>query len=113
MDLVEIKDHPEDQILGDPLTGIRTGSQLENLMSHVCFTSKFEHQCIDEAFSNDDWINAMQEELNQFTCNEVCNLVPRHEDKNVIGTKWIFENRVYEHGNIVKNKARLVVQGYS
>lgn len=55
----------------------------------------------------------MQEELNQFTCNEVCNLVPRHEDKNVIGSKWIFKNKVHEHGNIVRNKAGLVVQGYS
>lgn len=42
LDLVEIEDHPKDQILGDPLTGVKTWSQLENLMSHLCFTSKFE-----------------------------------------------------------------------
>lgn len=109
LDLVEFEDHPKNKILGDPLTGVKTWSQLENLMSHLCFTSKFEPQCIDEAFSDDDWINAMQEELNQFTYNEVCNLVPGHEDKNVIGSKWIFINKVHEHGNIVRNKAGLVV----
>ena len=40
-------------------------------------------------------------------------LVPRLKDKPVIGTKWIFKNKQDENGFIVKNKARLVVQGYS
>lgn len=42
--LIEVKDHPKDQILGDPLIGVKTRNQLENLMSHLCFTSKFEPQ---------------------------------------------------------------------
>ena len=32
---------------------------------------------------------------------------------NVIGTKWIFKNKQDAHGNIIRNKARLVAQGYS
>jgi hypothetical protein len=32
---------------------------------------------------------------------------------NVIGTKWIFKNKQDENGLIVRNKARLVAQGYS
>ena len=40
-------------------------------------------------------------------------LVPRPKDKHVISTKWIFKNKQYENGFIVRNKARLVVQGYS
>ena len=31
---------------------------------------------------------------------------------NVIGTKWIFKNKLEENGIIVRNKARLVAQGY-
>ncbi|RDD63978.1 hypothetical protein DU478_22630, partial [Thalassococcus profundi] len=55
----------------------------------------------------------MQEELNQFVRNDVWYLVPRPKDKNVIGTKWIFKNKSDEHGNIIRNKARLVPQGYT
>jgi hypothetical protein len=39
--------------------------------------------------------------------------VKRPSDHNVIGTKWVFENKQDENGIIVRNKARLVVQGYS
>jgi hypothetical protein len=31
----------------------------------------------------------------------------------VIGTKWIFKNKLNENGEIIKNKARLVCKGYS
>ena len=34
-------------------------------------------------------------------------------DHNVIGTKWIFKNKQDAQGIIVRNKARLVAQGYS
>ncbi|KAK1646045.1 hypothetical protein QYE76_063850 [Lolium multiflorum] len=33
--------------------------------------------------------------------------------RNVIGTKWIFKNKQDEFGNVVRNKARLVAQGFS
>jgi hypothetical protein len=54
----------------------------------------------------------MQEELNNFKCNEVWSLVEKTK-KNVIGTKWVFRNKQDEHGVINRNKARLVAKGYS
>ena len=36
-----------------------------------------------------------------------------NECRNVIGTKWIFKNKKDEHGMVIRNKARLVAQGYS
>jgi hypothetical protein len=38
-------------------------------------------------------------------------IAPR--DVNVIGTKWVFKNNNGEDGEIVRNKARLVAQGFS
>ena len=32
---------------------------------------------------------------------------------NIIGTKWVFKNKLDEHGLITRNKARLVVKGYN
>jgi hypothetical protein len=54
----------------------------------------------------------MQEELNNFTRNEVWHLVPR-PNQNVVGTKWVFHNKQDEHGVVKRNKARLVAKGYS
>ncbi|KAK6143263.1 hypothetical protein DH2020_023611 [Rehmannia glutinosa] len=54
----------------------------------------------------------MQEELNQFDRNDVWELVPCPPSQIIIGTKWVFRNKLDEQGNIVRNKARLVAQGY-
>ena len=56
---------------------------------------------------------AMQEELNNFTRNEVWVLEAPPKDKNTIGTKWVFRNKQDEHGVVVRNKARLVAKGFS
>jgi len=55
----------------------------------------------------------MHDELHQFTRNDVWTLVPRPADYNIIGTKWIFKNKSYEHGTVVRNKTRFVAQGYT
>ncbi|KAK1628713.1 hypothetical protein QYE76_003028 [Lolium multiflorum] len=56
----------------------------------------------------------MQEELNNFNRNDVWTLMKRpNHCRNVIGTKWIFKNKQDESGTVIRNKARLVAQGYS
>ncbi|GKC14969.1 retrovirus-related pol polyprotein from transposon TNT 1-94, partial [Tanacetum coccineum] len=66
-----------------------------------------------EAMEEKGWIIAMQEELNQFKRNKVWTLVPKPHDKTIIGTKWIWKNKMDENGVVIKNKARLVAQGYN
>jgi hypothetical protein len=55
----------------------------------------------------------MQEELNNFTRNDIWVLEPPPKNKNIIGTKWVFCNKEDGHGLVVRNKARLVVKGFS
>jgi hypothetical protein len=55
----------------------------------------------------------MHEELENFERNHVWTLVDPLRDVNVIGTKWVFKNKWGEDGEIVRNKARLIAQGYS
>jgi len=40
-------------------------------------------------------------------------LVPKPKDRTIIGTKWVFRNKLDEQGTVTRNKARLVVQGYN
>ena len=66
-----------------------------------------------EVLEENNWINAILGELNQFARNEVWTLVPRSEKMNVIGTKSVFKKKLDEQGVIVRNKARLVTKGYN
>jgi hypothetical protein len=76
------------------------------------FVSSIEPHKVEEALQDSDWVVAMQEELNNFTRNEVWHLVPR-PNQNVVGTKWVFCNKQDEHGVVTRNKARLVAKGCS
>jgi hypothetical protein len=73
--------------------------------------SSIEPYRIEDALRDPDWMVAMQEELNNFTRNEVWHLV-LHSNQNVVGTKWVFHNKQDEHGVVTRNKARLVAKGY-
>lgn len=55
----------------------------------------------------------MEEKMSQIEKNKTWELVPRPKDKNIIGTKWVFKNKMNEDGQVIRNKARLVCKGYS
>jgi hypothetical protein len=55
----------------------------------------------------------MHEELENFERNQVWALVEPSRDVNIIGTKWVFKSKQGDDGEVVRNKARLVAQGFS
>jgi hypothetical protein len=55
----------------------------------------------------------MHEELNNFTRNQVWTLEKPPQDARIIGTKWVFRNKQDDQDVIVRNKARLVANGFS
>ena len=83
------------------------------LRSELCLLNKVEPRIVSEALQDNDWYNAMKEEIEQIEKNKTWTLVPRPVDKNVIGTKWVFRNKLDENGEITRNKARLVWKGYA
>ncbi|CAN0862774.1 Retrovirus-related Pol polyprotein from transposon RE1 [Linum grandiflorum] len=54
----------------------------------------------------------MTDEMVQFARLHVWDLVPRPDDRIIIGTKWVFRNKTNDKGDIIRNKARMVAQGY-
>jgi hypothetical protein len=75
--------------------------------------SIFERNNFEEANTDEHLIKAMEEELDQIEKNEAWELVPRPKNKNVIGTKWVFRNKLNEKGWVTRNEERLVCKGYA
>ena len=63
--------YPTEQILGDLSQGVRTRFSLTNICNHLAFLSQIEPKRFQDVKNDEFWINAMQEELNQFERNEV------------------------------------------
>jgi hypothetical protein len=80
------RDHPVNSILGDIHKGVTTRSRVAHFCEHYSFVSSIEPYRVEDALRDSDWVLAMQEELNNFTRNEVWHLVPR-PNQNVVGTK--------------------------
>jgi hypothetical protein len=72
-----------------------------------------EPKNFNEASKDVNWLESMNEELDQIEKNDTWELVPRPTNKNVIESKWVYKNKMNEQGNIVRNKARLVCKGYA
>ncbi|GKB18220.1 putative ribonuclease H-like domain-containing protein, partial [Tanacetum coccineum] len=130
------KDHPKGQILGDPKSAVQTRGKIQKassaqqaLVSYIykqnrtnhkdhqncllaCFLSQEEPKTISQALADESWVEAMQEELLQFKLQKVWILVELPYGKKAIGTKWVFRNKRDERSIVVKNKARLVAQGF-
>lgn len=75
--------------------------------------TKMEPKKYDDASKSEKWIKAMEEELQQIEKNKTWKLVPRLTDKNVIGTTWLYKNKMIEDGKGIRNKARLACKGYA
>ena len=92
--------HAPDQIIGDKLERTMTRSNLKD----TCLHDGFEPRSVKVALENESWIEAMNEEIKQIEKNKTWTLVPRPKDKNVIGTKWVFKNKLNEDGEVSRNK---------
>ncbi|GKE93236.1 putative ribonuclease H-like domain-containing protein, partial [Tanacetum coccineum] len=98
------KDHSLDHVIGD----VQSDVQTRRMINEQGFIS-----AVIQAFKNPSWIEAMQEELLQFKKQQVWTLVDLPYDKRAIGTKWVYINKKDERGILIRNKARLIAQGYT
>jgi hypothetical protein len=80
---------------------------------NTLFVALFEPRDVGHALFDSSWVNVIHQVLENFERNQVWTLVDPPRDVNVIGIKWIFKNKQGEDGEVVRNKAHLVAQGYS
>ncbi|GJU88957.1 retrovirus-related pol polyprotein from transposon TNT 1-94 [Tanacetum coccineum] len=108
------KDHPLENIIGELERPVSTRLLHEQALFcyYDVFLTSVEPKNYKDALTQACWIEAMQEELHEFECLEVWELVPRPDKVMVITLKWIYNIKLDEIGGILKNKARLVARGY-
>ena len=80
---------------------------------HFYLLSKVEPNNFDEARIDTHWTKYMKEELNYIEKNLTKELIPRTKGKNVVGTTWVFINKLNQDGQVVINRSRLVCKGYA
>ncbi|GJZ56955.1 ribonuclease H-like domain-containing protein [Tanacetum coccineum] len=129
------KDHPIEQIIGDlhsvpQIRRMTKNSKEHGLVSLIkkqrrtnhkyfqnclfaCFLSQVEPKKVIQALTDPSWIEAMQNKLLHFKLQKVWTLFDLPYGKRAIRTKWVYKNKKYERGIMVRNKARLVAQGYT
>nr|GEW31198.1 Gag-Pol polyprotein [Tanacetum cinerariifolium] len=110
------KDHPLEQVCGNPSKPVQTRRQLETDPEMCMFALTMgttELKNIKEAMANSTWIEAMQEELHQFDRLQVWELVDKPFGKTIIRPKWLWKNKKDEDQTVIRNKVRLVAKGYA
>ncbi|GKC97542.1 putative ribonuclease H-like domain-containing protein [Tanacetum coccineum] len=109
------KDHPLENIIGELQRPVFTRLQLHEqalFCYYDAFLTSVEPKNYKDALTQACWIEAMQEELNEFERLKVWEPVPHPDKVMVITLKWIYKVKLDELGGILKNKARLVARGY-
>nr|GEV16744.1 retrovirus-related Pol polyprotein from transposon TNT 1-94 [Tanacetum cinerariifolium] len=105
VNIKEYRNHTLENVKGN-LNQRTLRSQAQNQSNFFYYISTIEPKYVNESLRDESWIVAMQEELNQFIANGVWELVPQPKNMSIIGTKWVFRNKLDENGIVSQNKAR-------
>ena len=93
--------HKPKQITRSKDSRVATRNKFKN---KTCLLCEFEPKSVKDALDNEDWIQAMNEEIDQLEKKKTWTIVHRPRDKNVIGTKWVFRSKLNDHGEVTRNK---------
>jgi hypothetical protein len=77
------------------------------------FVATFDPKDIGHALSDHNLVNSMHEELENFERNQIWELVDPPLVCKPIGTKMVWKNKKGKKGEVVRNKSRIVAQGFS
>nr|GFA90271.1 retrovirus-related Pol polyprotein from transposon TNT 1-94 [Tanacetum cinerariifolium] len=109
------KDHPLEQVIGEPSRLILTRNQLRSdgdMCMYALTVGTMEPKNVKEAMTDPAWIDSTQKELLQFKRLDVWVLVPAPDNISPLTLKWLFKNKHDEEQTVIRNKSCFVVRGY-
>ena len=98
-----------EEFVGAPREGKRIRKQPDRYQALVAQVG--EPFTFREAAQHQVWVDAMVEEYNSIMTNDVWKVVPRPQDRLVVGSRWIYKIKYVADGSIEKFKARFVAKG--
>ncbi|GJZ25127.1 putative ribonuclease H-like domain-containing protein [Tanacetum coccineum] len=101
------KDHHLNQVIGDLQSATQTRQMTKNLEEYGFISTTLKQRTCHKDLQNCLFTCFLSQEEPKKTLVELPN------GKRAIGTKWVFRNKNDEKGIMIKNKARLVAQGYT
>ncbi|GKD52571.1 putative ribonuclease H-like domain-containing protein [Tanacetum coccineum] len=101
-------DHPVEQIIKDIYSASQTRRMTKSVTEHAMFS------LVQQRTNHKDFQNCLFAcFLSQEEPKKVWTLMDLPNGKRAIGTKWVYGNKKDERGIVIKNKVRLVAQGYT
>jgi hypothetical protein len=82
-------------------------------MDLMCDLLEKEPTCFEEAIWKKEWADAMTEEYQSIIKNDVWEIIPRPNSKDVVSSRWLFKIKCAADGSIGKYKSRFVARGFS
>lgn len=105
--------HPLEQIVADLLEHVTLSKfGLSHSYLYSAFVTFFKPKDVCHVLSDESWVNAMHEELENFERNKVWSLVEPPSGHNVNRNQVGLKNKQSEDGVVIRNKARLIAQGF-
>nr|GEW55996.1 Gag-Pol polyprotein [Tanacetum cinerariifolium] len=108
-----MKDHTVNPIDNNPFVNVFAPEPHSEASSYGdIILSKVKPNNFKSAITKDCWFQAMQDEIHEFDQLQVWELVPQPDYVMIIALKWIYKVKLDEYGDVLKNKAWLVANGY-
>ncbi|GKD73442.1 putative ribonuclease H-like domain-containing protein [Tanacetum coccineum] len=92
-------------------TRIHKEHSLEHVIGNVKSSVQTRRMTNEQGFISAVYEGKTHEDLH--SCLFACFLSQEEPKKRAIGTKWVYKNKKDERGIVIRNKARLVAQGYT
>ncbi|GKB47096.1 putative ribonuclease H-like domain-containing protein [Tanacetum coccineum] len=102
------KDHSLDHVIGDVQSGVQTKRMKKTTNEQGFIGAIYEGKTLEDLPTC-----LFAYFLSQEDPKKVWTLVDLPHDKRAIGTKWVYRNKKDKRGIVIRNKARLVTQGYT
>ena len=114
--LFEFSDEPTEAVETPVHTVRRSDRQTRppDFYGYHCNLSQVkEPKSVGDAVTSQEWVDAMQAEIESLHDNDVWDLVRLPEGRKAVGSKWVYKVKRNADGYVERCKARLVAQGYS
>jgi hypothetical protein len=108
-----IQDGEKYGVLEGTMRHVKRPKPFSSYMALMCDLLEKDPTCFEEAIQKKEWADAMTEEYQSIIKNDVWEIVPRPNSKDVVLSKWLFKIKHVANGSIEKYKARFVARGFS